>query len=94
MFKISHTQYNKSNNDISSIDIAKDNYNILNKSDALYEDINHSSTKLLKQSELEKVADKFSSDNPQTVFSENFNTVVDKDNSLPDDINNSNIKLN
>lgn len=54
MFKLSQIQANKTNNDISMIEIAKDNYNTLNKSDIFYEEINQSSTKLLKENIIAK----------------------------------------
>ncbi len=66
MFKLSQIHPNKTNNDISVIEIAKDNYNTLNKSDIFYEEINQSSTKLLKETESEKSKDNLLSDN-QTV---------------------------
>ncbi len=66
MFKLSQIHHNKTNNDISVIEIAKDNYNTLNKSDIFYEEINQSSTKLLKESESEKTKENLLS-NKQTV---------------------------
>ncbi len=66
MFKLSQIHHNKTNNDISVIEIAKDNYNTLNKSDIFYEEINQSSTKLLKESESEKTKENLFS-NKQTV---------------------------
>jgi hypothetical protein len=71
MFKLSQLHTNKTNNDISVIEIAKDNYNTLNKSDIFYEEINQSSTKLLKENDSEKTKDILLSDKQTRSISEN-----------------------
>ena len=82
MFKLSQIHHNKTNNDISVIEIAKDNYNTLNKSDIFYEEINQSSTKLLKESGSEKTKDNILS-NKETVS--NSENILEKPSSLTDE---------
>jgi len=90
MFKLSHIQNNKSNNDISAIEIARDNYNVLNKSDVLYEEINQSSTKLLKENESDQPKEILSSNKHQSLFSENNENILEKEISINEEKNESN----
>jgi len=80
MFKLSQIHTNKTNNDISVIEIAKDNYNTLNKSDIFYEEINQSSTKLLKENNSEKTKDILLSDKPTRSISENKEILSEEQN--------------
>lgn len=94
MFKLSHIQNNKTNNDISVIEIARDNYNVLNKSDFLYEDINQSSTKLLKENESDMPKDILSLNKHISTNSQNSKSIQENENSNSNDKRESNIPLN
>jgi len=94
LFKLSHIQNNKTNNDISVIEIARDNYNVLNKSDFLYEDINQSSTKLLKENESDMPKDILSLNKHISTNSQNSKSIQENENSNSNDKRESNIPLN
>jgi len=80
VFELSQIHKNKTNNDISVIEIAKDNYNTLNKSDIFYEEINQSSTKLLKENDSEKTKDILLSNKPTRSMSENKEILSEEQN--------------